>query len=99
MNVQERFDGSKVDTLMPQPFLDHSLFHDVSKAIHHSTNGVSEYKSGCLVKVVEGFYNGPFSDPGFTYRLKQSLDVYWEDDGLGERTTVSAGGRFYYKCL
>ena len=85
MNVQERFDGSKdiLESLAPQSFLDHTLYEDVSKAIHHSTNGVSEYKSGFLVKAVEGFYDGPFSDPGFSYRLKQSLDVYWEDDGLG----------------
>jgi len=63
-----------------QHFFDAALLADVGQVIMLSTNMISPYKDGYRLDALDGIYNGPFFDPGFTYRLKQSLDVYWEDD-------------------
>lgn len=72
-------DGQRM-ALSDRPFFDAALLAEVGQAIQLSTNQVSTYKAGCRQGRYEGFCKGPFFDPGFTYRLKQSLDVYWEDD-------------------
>ncbi len=54
-------------------YLDRSLIEEVSEGIHFFNS-----TSPSLTQ----YHNRPFFDAEFLYRLKQSLDSYWEDDTL-----------------
>jgi AraC-like DNA-binding protein len=65
-----------------ESYLDRDLITEVSEGIVFFDSARQRHASYYSCGKLSQYYNRPFFDAEFLYRLKQSLEIYWEDDTL-----------------